>query len=347
MSTPISNKEQREKCKRFILVDPSREDLDEVIQDALITSVREICDIGQEPMAWNREQYDEIFTRYYAEISAITAADPGVITADSVDPDLTSDHGFQTNDIVFIDGVNGTNSRHRLNYRLFRAVRASATTITLKTMDGQDAIDTSGYEAYSSGGKIYHAGIILPRSTIEPTGGTASYEWNIKRVYNIAVDQLPCHPISEARAREKMIDQPGARPVRWRYQQYAYADFAVASVDHVVFWYPYVSQRYNINVKIEKEYPDLSVWTTAIYPPIPAHLHNYVWHRALANLATHGDSSRRRSAGKAGETGDNTKIEVANASYWIAKAAAEEREILNYSRKLQGDQPYVSQGMSA
>lgn len=337
MPTQISNKGLLDKCKRFVLTDTNRTDKDKLIRDALITSNREIANIGAEPLAWNREVYDEIFTRYYATASAITNASTGVITCDSVDPDLTSDHGFQTNDIVYIRGINGT---ERLNDRLFRAVRASATTMTLKTLDGQTAIDTTNYETYSSGGTIYHAGIVLPASTIEPSGGTASYEWDIKRVFDVQFDLQPgCNPITEEAAKEWLA--PGSRPVKWRYQQYAFASFG--TVEHLLFWYNFPSQKYNIRVSLEKAYPDLSSWTASVYPPAPAQIHDYIWHRALSNLATQSETARRMAKDGA----DNTKMEIVNANYWIAKAAQEEVEIMEYSRMLSGGQPYMSQGMSA
>ena len=340
MTSAISNKVLKEKCIRYILSDTARGDMDALIEDALITASREIADLGGDtPLVWNREVYDEIFTRYYAVVSDITAADPGVITADSVDPDLSSDRGFQTNDIVYLGGVNGENSLHRLNQRLFRAVRIDATTLSLKTLDGQSDIDTTDYEEYDSGGTIYHAGIVLPRTTIE------AGDWDIKRVYGAYSDTLRMKPISEEAAAFHGLNSPGGQPSHWRYQQYAFGAFT--TVEHFLFWYPYVGQRYTIKALIEKAYPDLSTWTAAAYPPHPPHIHDFVWHRALSNLATHGEKQRRRSAGKEGERGDNTKIEILNAHYWISKAAAEEIKIMEYSRKLDGDVSYLSQGMGA
>jgi len=347
MTSAISNKSLVDKVRRYILMDTSDSSKDLLIQDAIVTACHEIASLGKaQPLAWLKERYNEVFTRYYAQISDINADDPAVITAESVDPDLSSDHGFQTGDIVYIEGVNGNNSLHRLNNRIFRAVRSSATTLTLKTMDGQDAIDSSSYEAYSSGGIVYHAGIVLP--SIEPTGGNAAavpFEWNIKRVYNVEVDGYPANPISEESARVERINRPGGQPLHWRYQQYTYSNFS--TVEHILFWYPYASKRYNLNVLIEKEYPDPSIWSASSYPPHPAHIHDFIWHRALANLAIHADKAKRRSAGKDGDYGDNTKMEVSNAAYWISKAELEERKILEYSRMLEGNQPYRSQGMSA
>ena len=45
--------------------------------------------------------------------------------------------------------------------------------------------------------------------------------------------------------------------------------------------------------------------------------------------------------------GDNTRIEILNANYWIAKAMKEEIEILEHSRHLEGQQSYMSEGMGA
>jgi len=333
----ISNLHLMERCKRYILTDPSQTDRDELIQNSLITAFREISDLGSEPLAWNREVYDEIFTRYYATISAITTANPGVITADSVDPDLTDDHGFQTGDIVYLEGVNGEESLHRLNNRLFRAVRAGDTTITLKTLDGQTAITTAAYDDYDSGGVIYHAGIVLPTSTIEPDVDE-NYDWNIKRVYDVNFDLYPCDPITEAPA--QLIAQPGSRPKKWRYQQYAYGSFE--SPEHLLFWYNFPSTRYNVRVSIEKEYPDLVQFSDSVYPPCPALVHDFIWHRALANLAMHSEKQRRTT-----KDGGDTKIEVLNANYWMAMALADEIKLLEYSRKLSGGKAYMSQGMSA
>lgn len=333
-----------DKCKRYLLRDSSRIDFDAIIQDALITACRDISALGGSiPLAWNREIYDEIFTRYSAEISAITADSPGVITADSQDPDLTSDHGFQTDDIVYLTRINGTNALHKLNDRFFRAVRIDATTLSLKTLYGT-AVDTTNYETYSAGGVIYHAGVVLP--TIEPSSGTASYNWKIRRLYDVQFDLNPAHPITEEEANAKMLHELGGRPCKWRYQQYSPAAFVGADLKHFLFWYGLVNQRFNVRISIEKMYPDIAVWDDATYPPHPGEIHDFIWHRALALLSTHSDYNKRRTASKDG-VGDNTKIEIANAQFWISQAAVDEVKILDYSNKISGNQAYMSEGMSA
>lgn len=349
MATAISNKNLLEKCKRYILQDASSTANDDLIKDALITANREISDLGgSEPLAWLKENYQGIFTRYYASISAMTSADPCVITAESVDPDLTDDTGFQTGDIVYLDGVNGENSLHKLNNRLYRAVRASATTITLKTLDGQTAIDSSDFPDYDTGGTIYHAGIVLPKTSIEPQAGDAQSLWKIDHVYEVMVDGYPCYPITQDDAVNQRLNRPGSRPQRWRYQKYSYGSFSSTdNLEHILLWYPYAGQRYHIESMIKKSYPDLATFSSTVYPPQPIEIHDCIWHRALALLATHAERQRRKSSGKDGMMGDNTKIEILNANYWISKMNDDEINILEYSRKLNGELAHLGEGISA
>jgi hypothetical protein len=330
----MSNKALLDKCREFILSDPVSGSMDQLIKDALITANREIFTLdGMTPLAWARESYDELFTRYYADISAITKANPGVITADSVDNDLTSDHGFQTNDIVWLDGIDGMK---RLNRRFYLATRASATTLTLQQLDAVNAINTISYETYDGGGKVCHAGFVLP-STIEPTvtqEPTADYRWKIKRVWDVTFDGYPATPVSEEWARERSLQNISfGRPVNWRYRQYYRG--GPATPTHALFWYGVAGQKHNVTVHIEKEYPDLATWTNSIYPPHPADVHDFIWHRALANLATNTERQRRES--KEGRL--MGKIEILYYQMWTEKKIADERSILSLSRSMLGERP--------
>lgn len=350
MPTAMSNKDLLEKCRRFILADPTSEAVDELIKDALITANREISDVDTIPLAWNRETYDELFTRVYAAISDITEADPAVITADSLDPDLSSDHGFQNDDIVMIEGVAGDDVEdYYMNRRLFRATRASATTLTLQWLNDQDNISSSAYGAYESGGYVYHAGILIPKTTIEPTvAADAQNRWKIKRIYDVMFDLKPADPISEEAAlSDPKWLTPCSRPQRWRYERYAYGAMDFSDAVHTLFFYPPTAQRYNIRIFIEKEYPDLSVWTSAVYPPHPPEVHDYIWHRALANLATNSERARRESKWKEEEAGRfSSSIEVLYAQMWRQKAAADEAALIRLSRRMGGNQA-STRGFSA
>jgi len=328
------------KCKQFIAEDPNKEKLDPVIKDAIITASREIANLGGPlPMAWNRHTYCEIFTRFNANISAITNANPGVITADSLDPGLGTDHGFQDDDFVYITGIDGTK---RLNNRVFRTTRASATTLTLQTLDDQTDINTTDYETYSAGGTIYHVGLVLPASTIQPTDS-----WTIKRVFEVNFDKYRANAITDERVIAENWLQRGGRPERWRYQQYTYSDFTSSNIEHWLFWYGTPGQRYNVEVKLEKTYPDISVFNSTTYPPHPADIHDYIWHRALSNLATQSEKARRSRVTGQGIATDNVKLEIVNAQYWIAKAAHDEVAIHAYNRSMLGDIPGSSDSMGA
>jgi hypothetical protein len=332
-----------DKCTRWMFYN-YRTDQEALIKDAILTALREINTLSHEPMAWNREQYDEMFTRYYGVISNITSADPGVITADSVDPDLDADHGFQTNDIVYLDGVNGENSRHRLNNRFFRSVRIGATSLSLKTLDGQTAIDTTDYEDYDAGGYIYHAGIVFP--SIEPTGGTASYEWKIRRIFGVDFDNNPSLPVNAETAKRNRLMNAGGLPRWFRYEKYSYDLFGPTNVDHLLFWYPFPSQRYNVCSHIEKIYPDITVWDDDVYPPLPEELHDYIWHRALSLLSTYREQKDDTNS-KPGENYGTPKIEVINSLQWVRTARLDEDKIMDFHNKILGNQSSLGDGMSA
>jgi hypothetical protein len=351
MPSAISNLALLDKCKQFILADPTRNAMDELIKDALITANREISNAdGGIPLAWNRETYDELFTRYYAEISAITEADPAVITADSLDPDLDSDHGFQNDDVVLIQGIYGSDYEdYHMNDRLFRVTRTAATTLNLKWLNAQDNISSTSYGAYDSGGYIYHAGILIPKATIEPASGTADYRWTIKRIFDVMFDLCPAQPITEQMvSADPTWFNPGGRPSRWRYLRYNYnTAFDFSNFEHMLFFYPPCSNRHNIRIFFEKEYPDLATWTSAVYPPHPPEVHDAIWHRALANLATNSERARRETASTDKEAGRLMgQIEVLYAKMWMQKVVEDEAMIQRLSRQMLGHQP-SSRGFSA
>ena len=104
------------------------------------------------PLHWLLDFDDTLASKAPANISAITLADPGVITTDAA-------HGFVANDVVSIYSIVGTT---QLNNRMFKVATApSTTTLTLIDIDGVDAISSSAYTAWSSGGVINHRGLTL------------------------------------------------------------------------------------------------------------------------------------------------------------------------------------------
>lgn len=101
-------------------------------------------------------------------ITAISAADPGVITVDEA-------HGLATSDIVGVFGIVGTSV---LNNRLYLVNSVPATTtLSLIDLDSLDAIDTTSMTAWSSGGTILHMGKVLA-TTGKEVQRILSAEWH-------------------------------------------------------------------------------------------------------------------------------------------------------------------------
>lgn len=75
-------------------------------------------------------------------VSAITQADPGVVTANS--------HGRSNGDVVYLSGVSGMTE---VNDKRYIVAGATTNTFELNDKDGGN-IDTSGFTAYTSGGIV-------------------------------------------------------------------------------------------------------------------------------------------------------------------------------------------------
>jgi len=104
------------------------------------------------PLYWLVDFDDTLASKEPSVITAITAADPGVITTSAA-------HGLAADDIISIYDIVGMTE---LNNRMFRVETVpTTTTIDVIDIDGLDAIDTSGYTTYVSGGVINHRGIPL------------------------------------------------------------------------------------------------------------------------------------------------------------------------------------------
>lgn len=331
--TQISNQVLVNKALSFIQQDPKDRTLRALIRDAVVSAEREIRNIDRpSPLAWLREHYNELFTRSYAAISAITQADPGVITAESSHEDITDNTGFSEDDLVYIDGVYGM---ERLNRRVYRYHVESDTTCSLKQLHDQIDIDTTDYEEYVSGGYLYHVGLKLPASNIEPSGDTASYNWDIGSVFGVTFDLEPADPISEEAllGDSRHFNGGIGRPNRWRYQRYGYGTLG-SSPEHFLHFWPPANQIYNIAIAIEKSYPDIAVWNAATYPPHIPEVHDAIWHRALSNLATNAEKQRRETAERT-----NTGVEVLYAQHWMRKALEDEIMIQGLSRRMLGGGP--------
>jgi hypothetical protein len=333
MANALSNKDLLDTCKQFVVADPVGEGSDMLIKDALIKAELEIRSIDSVPLAWMRTQYDGIFTRVYAAVSSVTQADPGVFDVDSLDSNITG-HGFIEDDIVYMDGF-AADSMDELNKRFFRVQYIDATTFSLRDMPDTDDLSTASLDAYDSGGYVYHAGILLPASLIEPQTGTADFRWKIGRVYGCTMDSRPLDPISEEETfsdPERWLTVAGS-PQRWRYWRHDAYNYADASRQHFLLFYPPCGQAYNIRVHLEKEYPALNTWTGSVGPPHPAEIHARIWPRALAKLAGNAEKMKRQSTDGSRIMGN---IEVMYAQHWLRQALEDEAWIRDFSRNLLG-----------
>lgn len=102
-------------------------------------------------------QSDQILTLSSKVITGVTKANPGVVTSAA--------HGYSNGDEIIITGVVGMT---QLNGRNFVVQNVTANTFQLYDTFGTNAINTSGYTTYSSGGvcnKIYE--VTTPYSTAD------------------------------------------------------------------------------------------------------------------------------------------------------------------------------------
>jgi hypothetical protein len=325
VASRISTLELFNKAKRHVVASPAKDIIDDLIKDAIVQADRELRQADSlHPLAWDIAYYDGLRTKTYADISAISQASPGVVTASSIDGAVTG-HGFASNDIVLIDGIDGM---EELNTRLFVVVYIDADTFSLKTVDGLNAVDTSGYAAHSSGGAVYHIGAVLDDTTV--LAGNNS-EWTIKRLLpSPKFDGFGTKPISEMElgGNQYWISTAADRPWRYRYWQNM---TSMDSTAHYLFWYPSANDQYNVSIPYQREVPDIAAWTAATYPFHPPQIHDCLWHGALANLAyVHAKAAMATGEGR------DLNFEVMNAQYWMTQWEKDKARVVNFSRDLQG-----------
>lgn len=328
MSSKITTSDLVKKCQRFITSDFKDKELIYLIREAIIQADRDLhnCD-NLHPLAWDIVPYDELRCNIAAGISAITQADPGVITAASYDSDVTG-HGFHDHstirDIVTIDSLDGM---EQLNGRQFLVEYIDATTFSLKSLDGQGDINTTNYDAYSSGGAIYHSGFVLNTTTIL---ANVAGEWTIKKILpKVTFDGFQTNPISESAVRNNRgwtdISSAG-RPIRTRQWEHLTSG---SDTSYYLFWYPAADQAYNIGINYQKEIPDISTWSGTVYPFHPAEAHDAIWHGALSHLVGLDKRLQRSSQNEVA-----TNLEVLFAKMWVSKWEKDKVRVKRLSRSM-------------
>lgn len=328
MASAMSLADLIRKVRSFCLTDPNDRKLDDLIKIALVSADREIRNIDKAgPLAWDVVPYDEYRTKYPADISAISQASPGIITAASISDDVTG-HGFASGDIVLIDGIAGM---EELNQRRFIVTRVDATTLSLKRLNSAIAVNTTGYTEWTAGGRLYHAGQVLSASTI--LLGVSAL-WGVKMVIPpMTFDGFPSTPIGEPEvmADRKWLDVSRyGRPTRWEFRQQQ----ANRVVDaNVLLWYPVADQPYNLDLRYQKEVNDLSGWTENDFPLHPPEVHEALWHGALAMLVGSHERAKRSTKERM-----YVRIEVMFEEQWLRQWEKDKLKILQLSRKMSGQQ---------
>jgi hypothetical protein len=328
MPSPISTQGLLDKCKRFVLADPVTESLDLLIQDAIIQAERSIATLDMVPLAWMRVMYDGIRTKYMATIDSITQADPAVVTAETMDPNGDG-HGFEDDDVVIVYG----GDMDELTGRYFIVESIDTDTFYLRDINNLARIDTTNYTEYVAGGAVYHAGLTLPTASIEPDSS-----WHINDVYAVWFDNEPVEsvPMDSLAFRQDPV-LAGSIPDWYRYERFGYTSQIKANVSHRLYFQP-TGRAHNVILELIKGFDDIETWGTSTYPPHPPETHDYIWHKALANLATNTERQRRTFARAGDIVGDNTRIEVLYAQMWEQRAMEDEIKVVELSRRLLGQQ---------
>ncbi len=331
MPSALTTQELFNRVKKVIRT-PADKDIDFAIEQAIIDTDRELWDVDDLfPLAWGLHPYDGLRTVPYAEISGITQASPGVVTAETVDSE-TSGHGFHNHatirDVVYLNGIDGM---EELNDRLFCLEYIDADTFSLKTLDGLTAVDTTNYTEYSAGGAVYHAGFVLNTTTIL-TGITAWTFGGIPTNFDaVSFDGYPSSPVPlPAIVGERFWDDPAyaERPKRYRYwRNYSAAN----TMTHYLLWYPFASDFYNVAFRYLRQVPEISTFDSTTYPFHPAEVHQCIVHGALSKLAGEAKRMQRQN-----ERDIVTKMEVLWAEKWMTKWERDKRYIRRLSRHMLG-----------
>jgi len=346
MATAINNKTLVDRAMRFITSDVNDQTLRLLVQEAIRAADEELRNIDEfSPLAWHIGTWDNLRTVLPAEISAITAADPGVITAASINSTIEA-HGFRDNssnhqDIVLIDGISSGGDRDQslgmemLNNRFYLLDYVDADTFSLDTIDGLNDVDTSDMYAYDSGGTVYHAGFKIDPDLIE---ADVASQWSFGEIipYGVTIDGFPCHPVGQFDISNKYtLRKTGfaQRPKHYFYWQH-HETVAAASptIGHYLFLLPVSNQEYNVKIDFRKEIPEMSTWNTTAYPPHPIAVHSALWKGALAKLV--GDAKKLE---RSSERAIATQVEVLFAQRWQEEWSIAKFNALNLHRKLLGE----------
>ena len=294
------------------------------------------ADFEQDVSAEDGITYEVIFTLESVSAGSLTPQIGGV------DGDAVTVAGKHTQTILATGTGNLKFQGDGFTGKVTFASATDANKFSLKQINDQIEIDTSSYGEYDSGGHVYMVGFKIPNSTFEPSTGDACYKWKMGTIYEAYRDLYKMSPITQESGLNSSSRWAGylgyggyseIAPTRYRHEQYFYTD--PSTVTNFLMFNGQIGKEYSISISYEKSYPDLGTgdsWDDSHYPPHIPEIHDYIWHRALSNLASNTEKARRKTK----DGGDNTIMEVQQAELWIHKALAEEGKIISLSRKMIG-----------
>lgn len=213
------------------------------------------------PLFWLVDFNDKLASKAVATITGASAADPCVITAVA--------HGFVAGDLVGIYNVVGMTELNNRQYRVNTA--PTADTLTLIDLDTADAIDSSAYTAYTSGGTLHHRGLTLAT--------------NIQRILRAKWHGYgEMDPITPAEIEESTtaMSDSTSRPSRYLHRK---SFLAVGTEIDQILWFQAADAAYDLRFWFEKHISPLSGTNVPMIPPV---FHNMIAAGAIMRLSQDG-----------------------------------------------------------
>lgn len=210
------------------------------------------CD-SLNPLYWLVDFDDTLASVAPLEISAVTKADPGVMTV-KVTPTIVAGDIFMVHNIAGMTELNG---------RMFSAgtVNTGNKTIGLKDIDGTDIV-TTNYTTWSSGGTINHHGLTLA-TTGKDVKTIIVPRWvGEKKMTPIGVKELE-------ESFSLMGDNTAGNPTRYM-QRKAFTEAGVET--NQLIWYPGAGEAKDLRYWFEKRVPKLV--EDADVPMLPYDFHH-------------------------------------------------------------------------
>jgi len=235
--------------------------INELINTVYLNEIM-VCD-DLKPLHWMLDFDDSLAAVAPRTITAITQADPGVLTLDAV-------HNLVANDIVGVYDIVGMTT---LNNRIYKVNSVPSTSsLSLIDLDGYDAIDTTALTAYSSGGKVVHRGKTLATAD-KNVGSIESVSWHDEGKLDEITHQ-------EAEKDTKWWNNTTTRPSRYMHRK-AYTGAGVET--NQLLWFPGSDGAYDMRYWFEERAQRMEA--DGNVPRFPHHMHSTIVSGVIARLA--------------------------------------------------------------